>query len=97
MRSHLHLVTADAHAAPLAGMVLRRIVKKQDAGLIPALLYETEIFGAQQVACGFGHKCQELSVASRRRIEVTFNSAGRTKELWIAWALAEHPVDCFDH
>ena len=97
MRGHLHPVTADAHAAPLAGMVLRRIVKKQDAGLIPALLYEREVFGAQQVAGDFGQKCQDLRGALRRRIEVTFNAAGRTEELWVAWALAEQPVDCFDH
>ena len=61
MRGHFHPIAAEAHTAPLTGMVLRRIVKIQDAGLISALLHEREIFVAQQIAGNLGQKCQDLS------------------------------------
>jgi hypothetical protein len=43
MGSHFHAVPAQLHAAPGSGVILRRIVKKEDARRVATFLYEGEI------------------------------------------------------
>jgi len=52
MGGHLDPISAEPHAAPLAGMVFRRIIKIQDTGVIAALPDKGQIGSAEQVAGG---------------------------------------------
>lgn len=61
---HFHPIAAQPHAAPVAGVILRGVVKIEDARRILTFLHQRQIRPAEQVRGGFGedpqHSCRAI-------------------------------------
>jgi hypothetical protein len=59
-------ISAELHAAPIARMVLRRVVKVQDTRRVLAFLDQRRIGRGQQITPRHRQRCQQLIFAGRR-------------------------------
>ena len=65
MGCNFHAVAAEPHAAPVSRMVLRRIVKVENACRVLALLHERKIPVAEEICCPLSQGTQDPRVVAR--------------------------------
>jgi hypothetical protein len=57
MGCDLHAIAAQLHAAPV-GVILRSVIKIENARVAPAFFHKRQVAGAQKVARGLSQRSQ---------------------------------------